>query len=215
MQHHKSVEKFIKKVGEDCKKFGVRCRLENDTHIAYGDELGLVKVNGYFSDGEGEDEGPELAVAIGKPIEDWLPILVHEYNHMHQWHEKIPGWVDAKINGEEPYNIIDAWIGRQIEPTNEVLDTAIHMCMWLEADCEERSAKCIEEYKLPIDVDTYTQKANAYVKFYRIIRQERKWYRPGFEPYNIERVWKAMPTNFTYIMNALTPEEENLLMLCI
>ena len=44
--------------------------------------------------------------------------------------------------------------------------------------------------------DVYTQKSNAYVLSYLWMRQKRKWYKIGFEPYNIESVYTKMPKTF-------------------
>jgi len=206
-----NVSVFLQDVHQRCEDWGVELELHPKTHIKYGEGTGICKVNGYFSD-DSEGDIPKLAVAIGKDPEMWLPVLVHEYCHMRQWHKQIPEWVNCEVFGESPYELLDRWISREIELDPPVLEEVIDKIMTLELDCEKRAVKMIKKYKLPLDRDLYIQKANAYVCFYNLVAQERKWYTPGREPYNIPEIVAQMPTNFDYtlcqpplddIMNAL------------
>ncbi len=57
-----------------------------------------------------------------------------------------------------------------------------------------------------IPTDTYAQRANSYITFYKYILQSRKWYKPGKEPYNQEAVWSLFPKTVDLYGSELTPE---------
>ncbi len=53
----------------------------------------------------------------------------------------------------------------------------------MELDNEKRSVAIIKAWDLPIDVKTYTQKANAYIQFYNWMFFTRRWCTPQNSPY--------------------------------
>lgn len=148
-------------------------------YITLNTDLGDVPCSGYFND-DTDGDVPELAVAMGGGIQKWLPVLVHESCHLDQWLEKSPLWTRHPLG--DPAGLIDDWInGEEFEP--EVVDTIFKENIALELDCEQRSVKKILENHLPIDIDTYIQKANAYLMFYLYCKKHRTWSDPKHSPY--------------------------------
>ncbi len=79
----------------------------------------------------------------------WFSVLLHEYCHFRQWHEKTHSFYKLyeHLENYEPYELMI----RCINSYN------------IELDCEKRVVSLIRKWKLPIDVKMYTRLANAYV----------------------------------------------------
>lgn len=173
-------QQFIDFVKNECKKNGVRCRLNQ---VKYLKLSGNIRCSGYFED----DRDPVLAVAMGKPTA--MEILVHEYSHMTQWLDGIDLWKKGSIGVTK----IDKWLsGKRIADIEDAFDWAI----LLELDNEKRSVKNIKKFGLDIDVDLYIKKANSYLQFYLWMKETRKWSNPSNLPYENQALLAAMPTNF-------------------
>ena len=135
-----------------------------------------VPTGGYF-DCEGV---PTIAVSGGRDVDQWLGILLHEFNHACQWAEQAEVWKAAEasdpmwewLNGKNVRNV-----AAKIAAARE-----------LEADCERRTVRLIREIGAPIDVERYCRAANAYVHFYNTLAVARKWYAPGRGPYQVPEV---------------------------
>ena len=157
--------------------------------LPYGSPAG-PQVSGFFV----EDPRPTLAVAVGKPVESWLPILVHEGCHMDQWHEQSPVWsANTMPDGREAVDWLDAWCDRQMVLSPDALKDVIDRAMAVELDCERRVLEKITRFGLPIDPVEYAQRANAYVHFYRHVGLTGRWYPPGQAPYERQDVWSWAP----------------------
>lgn len=152
---------------------------------------GNLQCNGYFTD------HPELVFACGagKDFDRWFPIYVHEYGHFTQWRDNIPEWTNVWVDGLYYDNFLEQWLGyRQMRFAPWKVAKFIQAGIALEADCERRVIKLIQEHDLPIYAPIYAQKANAYVHFYNYIEANRKWYEVGREPYNLPEVWQHFNT---------------------
>lgn len=192
-----TVEKFCESVAAKAKSHGVDFLLSPDSHIPYPSTGDLV--NGYMN----EFPKPQLAVATGKEIERWLPILVHESSHLDQFLEGDSSWKDSYVPGTtiETVEILTLWFERKVELSPEQLHEYIWRSRNVELDCEQRTAAKMVEFNLPINVTEYTQKANGYIFFYTAMKETRSWYLPGKEPYNQPEVWSLCPNTF------LSPDE--------
>lgn len=152
-----------------------------------------IEVSGYFV----ENPRPTLAVATGKPFEDWIPILVHEGCHMDQWREGALAWTqNIMSDGQEAVDWLDAWCAGKRELSSEDLALAIARAKQVELDCERRVVEKIKRFGLPLDIPTYIQRANAYVQFYEHVGKTRAWNPPGKAPYQVEEVWRQSPVFF-------------------
>lgn len=140
-----------------------------------------IECSGFF------DENT-LAVSTFKKQEEWLSILIHESCHMDQFLDKKSIWV----KGSDPIDSLDKWLkGEEIK--EEELIKSIHCAIILELDCEIRTVKKYLKYKIPLDKDTYIQKANAYIFSYWATHRDKKWY--PF-PYQKKKIYGKMPKVF-------------------
>lgn len=207
MEYSPDIKKFLELVEQEAGLYRVKLLLSKESHV----ESGSILCNGYFSD----EPKPTLAVAMGKPIEQWLPILVHEYCHMRQWIEQSPYWTGNKLGKFEATDIIDMWLQDMVELSDSQKDLYFSKVIMVEKDCEERVVKLIKQFNLPIDPELYTQKANAYVLFYNVVKKYRKWYRPNQEPYNLAHIYEIMPKDFSGEYLSITEDQETALFLSL
>lgn len=147
-----------------------------------------VTCSGYF-----EEDPLEFVVATGRSPKFWFSTFVHESCHMDQWIESIPIW-NQKINSKDPLDLIDLWVTNEVSLDDKTLADAIDIALEIELDCEKRSVEKIKEYNLPIKIETYIKKSNAYVWSYRFLKETRNWDHTAL--YEIPAVWRAMPKHF-------------------
>ena len=178
----KAFAQFLIDTQEEMKEFNVEILLPTTSHVKLPDGM---ECNGYFAD----KPSLKFACGCGKDIDLWAPIYIHEYCHFTQWRDGIPEWTNLTIDGLYYDDFLDQWLGAGKEFPTEIIHKFINAGITIESDCERRVIKIIEETGMNIDVGEYAQKANAYVHFYNYIRDFRKWYIPGQEPYNIKEVW--------------------------
>ena len=183
------IDQLVSDTKMTAEKNGVKIIFEQTKTIPYF--VGGSPVSGYFID----YGTPTLAVAMGKPVDEWVMVLAHESSHMDQWIEKSSYWTNSFIDGREAVDHIDEWcVGRDL--TEEELDNAVNRARGVELDCERRTIVKAKEFQLPINVDEEIQKANSYILFYTMIKYTRKWNKPGQAPYQIKEVWSRMPITF-------------------
>ena len=183
-----TTNEFLAKLKKDCNKKGVTLKLVNKERIPY-DRKKTFFISGYFVD----YPKPTLACAIKKPVDMWLPILLHESCHMDQWSEGSKVWTSQLIDGIDSGVMFDEWLLGEDFKSKEI-DTFIKAAQLLELDCEKRTVEKIKKLKLPIDIKNYIQKSNAYLFSYSAIRKTRVW--PDKSPYSNKEIVDMMPTKF-------------------
>jgi len=90
---------------------------------------------------------------------------------------------------------MDKWLnGKEIK----FIKNKIDKIKYLELDCEKRAVKNIKKYNLPVNIETYIQKANSYILFYNYVKETRQWSKPGNAPYALKNkeLWSLCPTKF-------------------
>ena len=184
---------FLEATQNEMREKGVELYLKNTIHVRMPDEVGDLTgmpCSGWFT------ETPKLMFAVGmaKPFEQWALVYVHEFGHFTQWRDQIPEWQGVTIDGLYYDNFLNHWLERGLHFAPWKVDKFINAIIAVEADCERRAIKLIEEYELPFDTEEYAQKANAYVHFYNYIRENKKWYIAGKEPYHIPEVYSQFNT---------------------
>jgi len=179
------IKNFISYVVTQTTKYEISCRFEAAPF--YLDDN--VPCAGFF-----DDENKVLVVATKKPEIEWLEILVHEFSHFEQWRDKCPIWI-ADINGNDPSTQFFDWInGKDLEA--DELNFCLKIARDCEADCERRTVENIKKFDLPIDINKYIKKSNAYIYFYNHIKNTRKWSEPNESAYTNEEIVNAMPNKF-------------------
>jgi len=191
---NKEISNFIEFAKSECKKHGVKFKPYKRSYVKLTDD---IKCGGYFDDGSDSDK-PVLAFAQGR--EDFIELMVHEYCHMTQWLEGIELWEICS----DSMTIIDEWLSGKDHP-DKLVECAINNSRDLELDNEKRAVKIFKEWNIPVDLELYTKKANAYVNFYNYMKTTRKWSDPGNSPYTNKNILEAMSNKFDMNYQELTP----------
>lgn len=171
----KNLNKLIADVAQKCIAHGITLSLQ---HVEKVDEENLA-CSGYF------DEQSLVVATKKKKIQDWVDVLVHESCHLDQFTEKSKLWV----SDNNSLFIVEAWIkGKKMSLSKR--DQGFKNALLLELDCEKRSIKKFQKYKLNINIKDYIQKANAYLFAYMVALHEKRWYA---SPYENPKIYKKMP----------------------
>lgn len=183
----KKTEAFISFVKEECKKNGVIFKPYKRGYIKLTND---IKCGGFFDDGS-DPETRKATLAFAQGRADYLELLVHEYCHMTQWIDGIDLWEVSAGS----MSTVDEWLSGVDHPMEKV-EAALNASRDLELDNEKRSAEMFKKWDLPVDVDLYIKKANAYVLFYNYLKTSRKWSVPGNAPYTNKNILEAMSDKF-------------------
>ncbi len=201
--------KLISDIEIRAKVYNVSLEFINERSIAVLNSS--LQVNGYFN-----HNPPTLSVAYKQSLKNWTLVLLHESCHMDQWIENASAWKRTFVTSTvETNDLLDLWLDKKITLNPKQLNYVINTTRDLELDCEKRAVKKIRKYNLPVDIDEYVRRANAYVCFYTAMKKTRRWYTPGNEPYNNEKVWKEMPTKWLNDYNKLPKSVEKVLLLTL
>ena len=149
---------FVQNVKRRCKAHRVELVLSPSRTVVLTDTFS-ADCSGYF-----DETDRVLAVACGKPFEQWIEILIHEYSHMEQWihDERWTHWSDCCFRMWE-------WMDGELELDDENLEYVINGMIELERDCELRALTNIIKWDLPINKTRYARKANLYLYSYRLM----------------------------------------------
>ena len=181
-------EKFVQYVKDQCQKHNVKLTLDPSEHVF----VGGAKCGGYFD--SFDKSNVQLVVATGRPFEEWVELLAHEFCHFLQWSEGSPFFTESTVGGVQIDQIVDLWLQGLVELSEEQKESYLNFMLELEKDCEERTVRLIREFDLPVDSEYYIQKSNAYVLFYKVLQKTRKWC--DVSPYRHKEVTDQMPVDF-------------------
>lgn len=176
------VKIFVDDLKDKCKANNVKLVLSKGETVR-DDNLEYL---GYF--GEDEDGEYVLACALGDKSSTYISALVHESCHMDQWLDGSELWENS-----HSWDVFEHWLaGEKVKNIKKHIQNIRD----LELDCEKRTVKKILSYDLPIDVETYTRKANAYVQFLNFLEHTRK--SPNGSNLSLQKkeVWRAFPKRF-------------------
>jgi len=176
---NRKIEEFIKDKILELIKAGISVNISNTKLVE--------KTSGFF-----DEVDKKVGVAIKKPQNIWVPVFIHEYCHFCQWKEGAEIWKQC----EEIYKKADLWEWEEnkIEIPKKSLNKSIRTTQKLEWDCDQRAVNLIKEYELPIDIKKYIQTSNAYVLFYEIFKEKRRWYEKA--PYENREIVNLMSETF-------------------
>lgn len=191
-------KEFIKYVLDFCEYNGITVEFVNESSIVLDSE-GEMESDGYFYV---DDYGySELLVAIKRPIEEWLPVLVHEFSHAVQWiyycYDFEYTWDITNLDFDgypvDANYLLSCWIHGIVELEPEVLDQVIYSIREFERDCEEKLNSLVDAWRLPISLYYYNQKANANLFAYNYMKETRQWCNSENHPSENETILKNMP----------------------
>ena len=168
-----NADEIVREITQRAWRFGVAVLLSPDTNV----DCDGNKVQGFFTE---EEPFPRMVVGTGAEEQLWLGCLLHEYCHLTQWVEQTPLWLaDGKSDN------IDEWLaGKAIRCPRK----AISLRREMEADCERRTVRLIQELQAPINLPHYIRAANSYIHFHNVMADKRKWYRADRTPYKTPEV---------------------------
>lgn len=149
----------------------------------------LVRDDDYASESLGYFGDTVLSVACNNPFDTVMGIMVHESCHMDQSIEDTFLWDKCSAG----YTVFFQWLEDKKIVKREVLEESVQDIIRLELDCEKRSVKKILKYGLPINVEEYIQKANAYLYGYLFFLEKKKWIP---EIYTDQSVYNLAQTEF-------------------
>jgi hypothetical protein len=183
---------YVNIVLDKADRHNVQVQLLNTKHVTLCDGSTAW---GYFDD----TPTPALCVGCDYDVEHWFPVFLHESSHMDQWIENCEYWKNQYFAGVSAVAIINLWINKIVELSDDNKWELIKAVRELELDCEKRTARKIQENKFlskTVDVQSYCQRGNSYVLFYNILGMFRKWYLHDHAPYNSTKLCSMMPTTF-------------------
>ena len=178
-----NAKRFIKYVKRMCAEHGIKADLRRAKKLTLSNN---IKCSGYF-----DEEAGVLAVAMKN--DGALGILVHEFCHMMQWLDSKRGKFRRWSIATNALGKIESWLAGK-PATN--IKRAIGYSRDLELDNEKRTVAMIQKWDLPINIDDYTKRANAYILFYNWMHKTRKWSTPPNTPYDNPMVYEQMSTKF-------------------
>jgi hypothetical protein len=173
---------FMASVKRQCKTYGIELVLSPSKNVVLTDDY-TQDCSGYFC-----DTNKALVVACGKPFEEWVEILIHEFSHMEQW-KTDDRWDKWGIACGKTWE----WLAGDIIMNKKQLLAVLNDMVELEKDCEMRSVEKIREWGLPVQIKQYVQKANIYLYSYYML-PEIKRFPTGVHSDN--KLMKLAPTVF-------------------
>ena len=187
------VRTFVSFVHKETMSWGITPLFADTPRISSRPDGGGIASSGFFED----RPTPRLAVGLGKPWQEWLPVLAHEFSHAQQWREQSLVWTnlfkDWGRGVEEASNALDGWLDGTLVLSPEQLSDVVDRARAVELDCERRTIALMRQWNLPIDPTEYAQKAAAYVYFYNHVAKTRQWYSADAAPYELAEVWSCAP----------------------
>jgi len=202
-----SVYNAVNNVVHTAIRNGIGVKLQQTEMVDIGDG---VLCSGAFDSGSATSV-PCLYVAMKKPVEEWLPVLLHEGSHMDQFIQDAACW-KALREDFDPHadQMFFEWIAGERECDAETIAKLARVLAEVELDCEIRTVDKIMNSDLGniIDVGQYIQKANSYVMFYTYIGKYnvRKFYPVDRVPYKTPEIYKKFPRYFIEDISNLTEE---------
>jgi hypothetical protein len=173
------LDAFINDLYKKAEKHKIKIQLSHSKLVfAKGETAGC---GGYF-----DSEHKILAVATDYPKSKWLSILIHESSHLDQWIEDKFHW-EKWTHG---HTLFFQWLLEKKIVKREVLLESVQDVIALELDCEKRAIAKIKKYNLPINLEEYCRKANAYLFSHLYLLEVRKWI-PRI--YSNKNTWMSSP----------------------
>lgn len=187
MEYSDTIKDILRYIKRECRAYKVRVVLTKGKKVvADGD-----KCQGYFSDTQ-----RVIKVAGGCPVEEWFPVLLHEYRHFTQWRDHFLGrrtrraklWQDTI---DHPF-----YFGFNTRPTKRGLYAIIR----LEQDAERFSISVMRRLKIFSKqlIDEMAREASLYLFSHHFIWEKNRWFKSGqgiSSWLKDEALWAEAPTS--------------------
>jgi len=169
-------------------KNNVRLEFINAPYIFFNDDDTNSRCGGFFT----EYPKARMSLSVKKSFKKWFSIFIHEYNHYVQYKEKTKIW--KKCDAIEKKFDIDEWLTHTIEYPDKIAKNSVNAIQDCEFECEKMTIHTILENDLSLNTIEYIKRANSYVLFYNVLREERKWCKKS--PYKSKALIDLMPSTF-------------------
>jgi len=200
----KNLERFMGKAITELVANKVEVRLEPKEKVVF-DKNDHIGCGGFFN-----EDPLVLSVGIGKPVERWAPIFIHEYCHFRQWVEKEPKYI-ALYRDDKPDidEVVNEWLEGQRRVRKRDITKYINMIRRMELNCEKRAVKLIRRHRIGINLKDYIRDANAYMYFHSVMLQQKSWYK--ISPLLIKELVAMMPDHFLQSYTRVPKKVEELM----
>ena len=183
-KHHRL---FIGEVVEACAKHGITLTLSATKKVVQPGESEDLGCSGFFIGTE-----KMFSVAMEKPVEEWLPVILHEFGHMEQWIEEPEKFERDDVELDRLWE----WLDGKCEMEQEEVRQVVNLALFYELDCERRTAyRLHEEPEFGLSYSEYIKRANTYLYLYPMIAKHRKWCSQS-PPYKVPALISIMPDKF-------------------
>lgn len=198
MQHPGKVPKeyrgILASIKKKAKRRGVNIRFSIGASV-HSDDYDIDGSGGYYLFGK------EIAVAINRPIEIWMGVLLHESCHLDQdFDPKIPK--EIKVKWYKAAEAYFDWLGGKKQMNSAQVDSVVGTVVEFEKDCEMRVVELIKKWNLPIDIVTYIKAANLYLYSHQLYKEYRSFDFPA-EFYNNKEAMALSPSCFQKSYNKI------------
>lgn len=192
-----SEKAFVDFVRSECKKHGVKIKLNNSKSLRLFDNGKIVHVSGYFSE-------EEMVIAVAKNHPHFVSTLAHEYCHLTQFVEQCEAWTSMEKH-DSSSKVWDWLSGKRVNNVKKHLVAVSKM----ELDNEKRTVKIMKQFGIEMDLSLYTQRANAYVFFYHHLYYTRKWCTFDNSPYRVKEIYENMSPKFNMGYSKMSKKTKN------
>lgn len=187
MQLNKHHMLFIGEVVAACAKHGITLYLPATKKVVQPGESTDLGCSGFFLASD-----KTLAVAMDKPVPEWLAVMLHEFGHMEQWMEEPEQCAKDDLLIDRLWEWLDG--KRELDPAE--IRRLTELALSYELDCERRTAwRLHEEPEFDLDYKDYIRRANTYLYLYPLIAKHRKWC-GRCPPYHVPELIAIMPDKF-------------------
>jgi len=167
-EENKNVKRFIKRSLKNLNKYNGKIKFSGSSYYEF------------------DTKTIHIQNITTMPFKDWLELFVHEYCHFLQQTKQSECY--KKMIRE---NLSPVYVHTKLK-NQKNLKSRFSFTRELEIECEKMTLDLIRKNKLPIDVKTFTKKANAYICYYHAVEKNKKW-KNKLSIYN-NRILKNMPS---------------------
>jgi len=129
-----------------------------------------------FEDGQFSEADMEIKCTVDLSSNYWVGVLAHEYSHFIQCSENLDIWnnFQEKVFGHID-SLEDMFQNKNKKTNKRIRKKITQHIVKMELDCDKRTIKLINKYKLPVDKKDYCSKANFVLYKYLFWEEYGVW----------------------------------------